>query len=165
MVSAFEAMATPKTHIRVATPDDARFIAAIENDIELKRLVGGVSGKSEEDYRSFLGAPRDLRFLIVESSTTGIPIGVCGLLTGSFSEDCEIRVILMKDYWRQGLGTEIAGALKERAAEVYPGKHLTMKIHPENTGSLKIARALGMTEDGTIVHGSYDGWIHFGSCT
>src|SRR5437867_10485910 len=110
MVRAFQGKSTPNARIRVAIPADAGYIATIEKDVELKRFVGGVSGKSEDDYRRFLETASDLRFLIVESSTAGLPIGICGLLTGSFSKDCEIRVILTKDYWGQGLGTEIAGA-------------------------------------------------------
>ena len=163
MVSAFEPVATRNARIRAATPADASFVAEIENDTELKRLIGGVSGKSEEDYRKFLEAPPDFRFLIVESLPTGLPIGVCGLLTGTLADDCEVRVILVKDYWGQGLGTEVVGALRALATAVCPGKRVTAKIHPTNTGSLAIARKVGLTEDGTIVGDSYDGWIHFTS--
>src|SRR5213592_539287 len=103
MVKGFHSVITSKTRIRMATAADADVVAAIENDVELKRLLGGPSGKSEEFYRKFLSDTKDLGFLVVESLTTGISIGVCGLLTGSHSDDCENRVVLMKDYWRQGL--------------------------------------------------------------
>src|SRR6267378_2610325 len=116
MVSAFEPIRKPNAVIRIATSADARFVAAIENDLELKRLVGGVSGRSEEDYRSILATQRDFRFIIVESAAAAIPIGICGLLTGTFAEDCEVRVILKKDYWGHGIGTEVVTALSELAA-------------------------------------------------
>ena len=80
MVSTFTSRTTSKASIRIATPADAAFIAAIENDPELKRLVGGVTGRTEEDYRKALEASPDLKFLIVESNS-GVSIGVCGLLT------------------------------------------------------------------------------------
>src|SRR5260370_12123335 len=101
MVNAFETTVTANARIRIATPADAGFIAAIENDPELKRLVGGVSGRSEESYRSVLNTVSDLRFLVVESLDT-IPIGLCGLLTGRLSADCEVHVILPKNYWGPG---------------------------------------------------------------
>jgi RimJ/RimL family protein N-acetyltransferase len=160
MAKTFAGVATANARIRASRAADAAFVTAIENDAELKRLVGGPSGKSEESYREFLNATSDLRFLIIESLTTGLPIGLCGLLTGLFSDDCEIRVILTKDYRGQGLGTEIASALKEVAAEVFPNKVLTAKVHPDNTASLTIARRLGLTDEGKITSGPYEGWLH-----
>jgi hypothetical protein len=98
MVSAFETIVTENARIRIATPSDAPLIAAIENDAELKRFIGGISGRSESSYCTVLKTVSDLRFLVVESPT-GLPIGLCGLLTGHLSADCEVRVILQKDYW------------------------------------------------------------------
>ena len=134
MVSAFETIATENARIRIATPSDAPFIAAIENDAELKRFIGGVSGRSEASYCTVLKTVSDLRLLVVETPT-GLPIGFCGLLTGHLSVDCEVRVILQKDYWGRGLGTEIATALKALAAKTYPDKQLTVKVHPDNIAS------------------------------
>jgi RimJ/RimL family protein N-acetyltransferase len=162
MVSAFETVVTPNARIRIATATDAAFMAAIENDAELKRFIGGVSGKSEESYRAALHTISDLRFLVVESQS-GISIGLCGLLAGPASTDCEIRVILQKNYWGHGLGTEIATALKTVAAKAYPGKQVTAKVHPDNIASRTIAPKLGLTEAGTILGGQYHDWIEF--CT
>ena len=162
MVSAFETVVTPNTRIRIAAATDAAFIAAIENDAELKRFIGGVSGKSEECYRTALHTASNLRFLVVES-LSGIPIGLCGLLIGRFSTGCEIRVILQKDYWGRGLGTEIATALKTVAPKAYPGKQVKAKVHPDNIASRTIAPKIGLAETDTICGGRYHGWIEF--CT
>ena len=162
MVSAFEAVETPNARIRVATPADASFIATLENDAELKHLVGGPTGRSEQEYRTFLAAPNAPTFLIVESMS-GVPMGLCGLLTGTFCDDCEVRVILMKDYWGHGLGTELVIALTAIATARYPGKRITAKIHPKNTRSIAVAARVGLVEDGTIVSGPYDGWVQFTS--
>jgi RimJ/RimL family protein N-acetyltransferase len=152
---------TNNTRIRLATSDDAAFVTAIENDVDLKQLVGGPSGRSEESYRNVLSATGDLRFLILESLTTGLPIGLCGLLTGSLSDDCEVRVILSKEYWGRGLGTEIAKAMKELAADIFPSKVLTAKAHPDNTASLTIISKLGLAADDTLSSKSYEGWLEF----
>ncbi len=162
MVKAFHSVTTPKTRIRMATAADAAFVTAIENDVELKRLLGGPSGKSEEFYRKFLSGTKDLRFLVVESLATGSPIGLCGLLTGLLSDDCEVRVVVTKDYWEQGLGTEIAAALKELSTDIFPGKVLTARAHPNNAPSLAIIRRLGLAQNGRVSSDSYDnGWIKF----
>jgi RimJ/RimL family protein N-acetyltransferase len=146
----------------MATAADAAFVAAIENDVELKRLLGGPSGKSEEWYCKFLSGNKDLRFLVIESLTTGFPIGLCGLLTGLLSDDCEVRVIVTKDYWEQGLGTEIAAALKGLSTDIFRDKVLTAKVHPNNAPSLAIIRRLGLAQNGRVSSDSYDnGWIKF----
>jgi RimJ/RimL family protein N-acetyltransferase len=162
MVKPFSYIPTVNTRIRMSTPDDAPFVTAIENDADLKQLLGGPSGKSEEFYRKFLSASTDLRFLIVESLASGFPIGLCGLLTGLLSDDCEVRVILTKNYSGRGLGTEVATALKKLAADIFPSKVLTAKAHPDNEPSLAIISKLGLVPDGTVTSDSHDnGWLNF----
>ena len=163
MVSAFQSVRTSRTLIRMATPADAGFISAIENDPELKRLVGKPSGRSEAEYRAFVENSPDLRLLIIESLATHARIGLCGLLTGELSADCEVRVILLKEYWDDGIGAEVLTRLKALAANEYPHKNLTAKIHPENTASLALARRLGLVERGKVTRGKYVGWIQFSS--
>ena len=160
MVNALWPVKTANARIRVATDADAAFIASTENDDELKQFVGGATGKSEECYRTFLRSTPDLRFLIVESPDR-TRIGVCGLLTGSFGDECELRVVLLKDYWGRGLGTEVARALKRMAAEVYPHMSVTARVHPDNAASMSIVERLGPAETATIAGDSYDGWTHF----
>jgi RimJ/RimL family protein N-acetyltransferase len=146
----------------MASSADAGFIAAIENDPELKRLVGHASGRSEAEYRAFLEAPSDLRLLVIESLATHDRIGLCGLLTGESCDDCEVRVIVRKDFWGNGIGTEVLTCLTALAAKAYPHKQLTAKIHPENVRSLALARRLGFVERGSVTSGTYIGWIQFG---
>jgi RimJ/RimL family protein N-acetyltransferase len=165
MVMPFECVFTASTRIRMPTPGDARFVTYIENDVDLKRLVGGVSGKSEEFYRNSLSAINDLRCLIVELLTTGLPIGRCGLITDSVSDECDIHVVLVKDHCGQGFGTEVAIALKELAAEMFPDKALTAKVHPDNAPSLAIISKLGLAQSGIVHSQSYDnGWLKFRGC-
>src|SRR5205807_154552 len=138
MIRPFADIVTTNLRIRIATSTDAAFITQIENDEDRKRFVGGVSGKSEEFYRKSLTAIRDLRCLIVESLATRVPIGRCGLLTDSISDDCDIHIVLAKDNCGRGLGTDIALELKRLAADAFPDKALTAKVHPDNAPSLAI---------------------------
>jgi RimJ/RimL family protein N-acetyltransferase len=163
MVTPFVDLVTVNTRLRIATPADAAFIAAIENDSDLKRLIGGVSGKSEEDYRKSL-ARKNLRCLIVASLVSGTRIGRCGLLTDSESAECEIHIVMAKSYCQRGLGTEVVFALKQLAADMFPEKMLTAKVHPDNAPSLAIIAKLGLAPNGTISSEEYDnGWLKFRS--
>jgi RimJ/RimL family protein N-acetyltransferase len=162
MVKPFASILTARTKIRLPTAADAPFVTAIENDSELKRLCGRPSGKSEECYRESLGKPRDLWCLIVESLDTRSPIGRCGLMTPIFSDECEVHVILTKDQWGRGLGTEIALALRDLAKEMFPQRCLTAKVHPKNAASLAIIGKLRLAQHGIIASDSYDnGWLQF----
>jgi len=75
-----------------------------------------------------------------------------------FAFNCEL-VILTKDHWGRGVGTEVAMALKKLAADIFPSKVLTTKVHPDNAASLAIISRLGLAPDGTVSSDSYDkGW-------
>jgi RimJ/RimL family protein N-acetyltransferase len=162
MVTPFDCVTTAHTKIRLATAADAPFVAAIENDAELKRFVGGPSGKSEECYRKSLGSPRELWCLIVESLSSGVQIGRCGLMTPVTSDECEVHIILAKDHCGRGIGTEVALKLWQIAEGRFPKRFLTAKVHPENVPSLAIIAKLGLSADGVVISDSYDnGWLRF----
>lgn len=162
MVAPFDSVTTAHTKIRLPTAGDATFVTAIENDADLKRFVGGPSGKSEECYRKSLGKPRDLWCLIVESLDSGVQIGRCGLMTPLTSDECEVHVILAKHYCGHGIGTEVALKLREIAEARFRNRFLTAKVHPENAPSLAIIAKLGFSADGTVISDSYDhGWLRF----
>lgn len=162
MEAPFDCVTTDHTKIRLPTADDAAFITALENDVDLKRFVGGPSGKSEDCYRKSLGKPRQLWCLIVESLDSGAPIGRCGLMTPIISDECEVHIILAKNHSGRGIGTEVALKLCEIAEAHFPKRFLSAKVHPENVPSLVIIAKLGFCGDGTITSDSYDhGWLRF----
>jgi RimJ/RimL family protein N-acetyltransferase len=162
VVKPFDCVTTAHTKIRLPTPADAPFVAAIENDPDLKRFVGGPSGKSEECYRKSLSTPRELWCLIVESLASGVQIGRCGLMTPFTSNECEVHVIVAKDHSGRGIGTEVALRLLEIAEDRFSKRFLTAKVHPENAPSLAIIAKLGLSADGTVSSDSYDhGWLRF----
>jgi RimJ/RimL family protein N-acetyltransferase len=162
MVAPFDTVTTAHTKIRLPNSEDAAFVTAIENDAELKRFVGGPSGKSEDCYRTSLGKPRELWCLIIESLESGVPIGRCGLMTPITSDECEVHIILEKNHSGHGLGTEVALKLCEIAEARFPNRSLTAKVHPENAASLAIISKLDFSADGTVTSDSYDhGWLRF----
>jgi len=83
-------------------------------------------------------------------------------MTPLVSDECEIHVILNKDQWGRGLGTEIAMALRDLAREMFPQRCLTAKVHPKNAASLAIIAKLRLAQHRTITSDSYDhGWLQF----
>jgi RimJ/RimL family protein N-acetyltransferase len=154
---------TDRTRIRKPVSDDARFLAEIENNPEVKKFIWGPSGKSEAQYRKKIAEMQDdCEWLIIDSLASNKPIGRCGLIVDG--DKSEIHIILAKHYWKQNLGTEVALALAQLSAEKFPDKTLFAKVHPDNFAAISIIKKLGMIRRGTISEpGRYDdGFLKFG---
>jgi len=78
---------------------------------------------------------------------TGQFIGRCGLLPWTIDEQNEVEVAfaLSKEYWGQGLATEIAQALVDYGFEHVQLSRLICLIEHENQASIKVATKIGMT--------------------
>ena len=80
-------------------------------------------------------------------------IGRCGLIFQNWGEvkDVEIAYMLSKDYWGQGLGTEVARAIRDYGFEAIGCKRLISLIHPDNIASQKVAAKVGLTYEKNII--------------
>jgi RimJ/RimL family protein N-acetyltransferase len=78
---------------------------------------------------------------------TGQFIGRCGLLPWTIDGRAEVEVAytIAREFWGQGLGTEVAQAIVQYAFEVLKIPRLVCMIEPENQGSVKVAKNIGMT--------------------
>lgn len=150
-----------KIKIRKPVLSDAAFFAQIENDIEVKKFVGGPSNESEARYQKSISEMEDdCRCLTIDSMIHNKPVGRCGIIVDG--DRAEIHLILAKQYWKQRFGTEAAFALIELLSKKFPDKMLTAKVHPENAPSLAIVSKLGLTPAGTVESVGYDnGFLRF----
>lgn len=83
-------------------------------------------------------------------------IGYCGLLHQSIAGVPEIEVgyRLHPTYWRCGLATEAAIAVRDYAFEILQVSRLIAIIQPENVRSIRVAEKLGMhSEQNTFYRG------------
>lgn len=77
---------------------------------------------------------------------TGKFIGRCGLLPWTIDGQPEVEVAytIAREYWGQGLGTEVARAILNYGFEKLYLTRLICVIEPENTASKKVAEKIGM---------------------
>lgn len=77
---------------------------------------------------------------------TGQFIGRCGLLpcTIDGQHEVEVAFALSRDYWGQGLGTEVGQALVQYGFEKLRLPRLICLIEPLNQASINVATKLGM---------------------
>jgi RimJ/RimL family protein N-acetyltransferase len=74
-------------------------------------------------------------------------IGRCGLLPWMIDQHREVEIAYMiaKEYWRQGLGTEAAQAIRDYAFEKLQLSRLICLIDRDNRASIQVATTIGMT--------------------
>ncbi|MGH2623076.1 MAG: GNAT family N-acetyltransferase [Sphingobacterium sp.] len=71
-------------------------------------------------------------------------IGECKLVTYRENADqFEIGYLLKKEYWRQGLGTQVCESMLDLARQVNPYMDVIGLINPSNIGSKKILEKKG----------------------
>jgi RimJ/RimL family protein N-acetyltransferase len=78
---------------------------------------------------------------------TGRFIGRCGLLPWTIDGRSEVEVayLLMKAYWGQGLGTEVAQAILGYGFGQLRLSRLVCLVDRENMASIRVATKIGMT--------------------
>lgn len=87
---------------------------------------------------------------------TGDFIGRCGLIPWHLEDEpdrlqVEVAYLLDKRYWRQGLGTEAARAIRDYAFEHLKLERLICMVDPQNTASQKVAQGVGFTFERELV--------------
>lgn len=81
---------------------------------------------------------------------TGDYIGYCGIQYCENLKDNEILYGLLQQYWGKGYGKEAAKAVIEYALNELGYKRIAAAVNPENPGSEKILKTIGMELDGQI---------------
>ena len=106
--------------------------------------------EAKEELEWFMnGHPRfpELGLWATIYKETGRFIGRCGLLPWTIDGQGEVEVAfaLSKEYWGQGLATEVAQALVQYGFEHLQLSRLICLIEHENQASIRVATKIGMT--------------------
>jgi ribosomal-protein-alanine N-acetyltransferase len=165
---------TPRLLLRHLEPADLDALYALYRDPEMRRYfpVEGVSAdrtltyeETREELEWFLnGHPRrpELGLWATILKEDGAFIGRCGLLPWTIDGQDEVEVAYMIDkrYWRRGLGSEAARAIRDYAFAHLGLSRLVSLIDPENTASIKVAESMGMAFEKEVQdeHGPY--WVY-----
>lgn len=143
---------THRLILRHQMPEDLDSLYALYCDPEVKRYIPDAPQtyqEAKEEMEWFLhGHPKQpqLGLWATIHKETNRFIGRCGLLPWTIDgrEEVEVAYLLAKEYWRQGLGTEIGQAIAQYAFEQLHLTRLICLIDPENVASLRVACKLGM---------------------
>jgi [ribosomal protein S5]-alanine N-acetyltransferase len=141
---------TPRTFMREILGNDFDFLLRMMSDAEVMRYYPRPYG--EKDIRDFINRMRTRYrddgfglWLLVDRES-GEPLGRVGLMRQPVNgvDEFEIGYMLHRPFWRRGLATEAALAVREYAFAERKLRRVVSLIRPENVPSQGVARKLGM---------------------
>jgi RimJ/RimL family protein N-acetyltransferase len=147
---------TARLRLRRLTPDDAEFMLRLLNDPSYVRNIGDRGVRNTEDARHYIASgPVDsydrhgFGLYLVELSSTGEPIGICGLLKRDSLPLPDLGFALLPSYWSRGYAFEAASAVVRHARKDHGLSHLLAITSPDNEASIALLTKLGFRDEGT----------------
>jgi ribosomal-protein-alanine N-acetyltransferase len=143
---------TPRHVLRKFREDDFDSLCLLYADEDIRRhfpngVLSRIEAREEFDWYlngGFPGHPA-LGLWATVHRPTGRFIGRCGLIPWIIDDKPEVEVayLLAKEFWRQGLGAEVARALVCHAFTRLGLTRLIVLIDPRNIASIKTAESAG----------------------
>jgi ribosomal-protein-alanine N-acetyltransferase len=141
---------TSRLALRELSLDDLDFVAGMLAHPEVMRFYPQVYSREESrlwierQLHRYAGNGHGL--WLVQDRATGEPLGQVGLLLQLVDgvEEPEIGYLIHRPFWRRGLATEAALAVRSWAFDTMGLERVISLIRPENTPSQGVARKLGM---------------------
>jgi [ribosomal protein S5]-alanine N-acetyltransferase len=147
---------TDRLLLRRLTREDLDDLVRLYADSETMRFFGGPRSRKEaeaemtwclEQYeRNVTTGGCGPAFWATILKSDNAFIGRCGLLPQVIEDKAEAEVAYMiaRSHWNQGLGTEVARAIKEWGFRHYKFPRLISTIVPGNTASIRVAEKNGL---------------------
>jgi RimJ/RimL family protein N-acetyltransferase len=144
---------TERLLLRHQVPEDLDALWALYCDPEITRYIPDAPrsyAEAKEELEWFMhGHPKhpELGLWATIHKESGQFIGRCGLLPWSIDgqDEVEVAYTLAREYWGQGLATEVAGAIVIYAFEKLGLTRLICVIDREHQASINVATKIGMT--------------------
>jgi RimJ/RimL family protein N-acetyltransferase len=146
----------PRLRLRAFTEADFPAYQALVADPEVMRYLGDGRPLSEIDawrqLASILGhwVLRGFGLWAVDERSSGRFVGRVGLLEPSGWPGFEVAYTIAPSCWGRGYAREAAGAALRHAQDVLGRTDIISIIRPDNTASVRVARALGASRSHSI---------------
>lgn len=131
--------------------NDTEFILELLNDPAFLEFVGDKGVRTLDDAREYiLTGPVDsykrhgFGLYMVRLKVGGAPIGICGLVKRESLEDADIGFGLLPAFRGKGYAIEAAAAVLEHARAALGFSRILAVTSPDNHGSIRILKKLGL---------------------
>lgn len=149
---------TRRLHIREYVAGDASTVFAYANDAaywQYQRSEPPTAQQIDALIKWVVSeqatVPRLAYFLAATRKDTGEIVGEAVLrITNPAERQGELGFGVAPRFWKQGFGTEIAGALLEAAFSQLKLHRVSAQCSPENKGSIRVMQKLGMAREGLL---------------
>lgn len=148
---------TERLLLRRLEPEDAAFILALVNDPDWLRYIGDKNVRTLDEARSYIEngpaamyAKVGFGLYLTALRSSGVPIGLCGLLKRDTLPDVDIGFALLPEYRNRGLAHEAAAATIAYGRSALDLRRIVAITTPDNVASQKLLRRLGMRDAGRV---------------
>lgn len=148
---------TERLVLRRLTIDDAEFILELLNDPSFLRYIGDKGVRNTDDAVRYiqtgpLASYEQFGFglYLIELKTTGVPMGMCGLLKRDTLPDVDVGFALMPEFWSQGYAFEAAASVMTYGREVLGLRRIVAITNPDNQASISLLQKIGLRFEGMI---------------
>lgn len=147
---------TPRLRLREAAVADAPFFLKLLNDPGWLANIGDRGVRTDADARRYIEekmmpAYKTVGYgMWVVEEKSGIPLGVCGLVTRPDLPDPDLGFAFLSEHHGRGYAREAASAALD-IARAKKLRRLLAIVLPSNTRSIRLLEALGFARTG--VHG------------
>src|ERR1044072_173414 len=142
---------TERLILRRLSDDDAAFIVELLNQPLFIQDIGDKGVRTLDDARQYIKNGPEKSYEEngfglnkVELKSSGVPIGISGLVKRDTLPDADIGFAFLPEYWDQGYAVESARAVMKHAHDVL-GIHRVLAItSPDNEPSARLLEKIGL---------------------
>lgn len=143
---------TGRLRVRHLRPGDAPFVRRLLNEPSFLRYIGDKQVRTLDDARAYLEsgpltgyAAHGFSLNCVECATTGVPMGICGVLRRATLPDPDLGYAFLPEFWSLGYAREAAAAVLHHArVSLGLSRILAITTH-DNVASIRLLEDLGFT--------------------
>lgn len=149
--NAMRVLETKRLTLRQMTLEDAPFILRLVNEPSWLRFIGDKNVHNLDDARRYIQTgPLDMYaklgfgMFLVQLTSSGDPIGACGLLKRDTLPDPDIGYAFLPEFWGQGYAFEAAAAVLSYGHKNHGLNRIMAITSPDNVSSVRVLERCGM---------------------
>ena len=142
---------TERLRLRQFAESDAAFVLELLNEPSWLRFIGDRGVRTLDDARGYITngpqamyARHGFSLLVVERTTDGAALGMCGLIKRDTLDAPDIGYAFLPRAWGQGYAREAAAAVLAYGHRALGLPRILAITDPENAASIKLLEDMGM---------------------
>jgi RimJ/RimL family protein N-acetyltransferase len=137
---------TARLRLRPRTLDDLEAIVAMDQDVEVRRFIGGPLEPEAHraEVRANIVDGRPMPAWAIEWREQPGFLGQCALNPPQQLGAVELSWRLVRAAWGQGVAAEAAGAMMRHAVDHLQVGAVVALVHPDNAASRRVAEKIGL---------------------